>query len=595
MMTILTTTSVIHGRLTTSQWRRAGLKPRTNAEPSFANGYQVFSADQVIPLSKREWLNDWMLGDSSRWIRQGWSEEWLKGRRTWTETIDPAKWPERPRWQFIPKINYHIAGSSPYGVYFGNRTSWVSIDLDLSDYSQAEVHIARARAIYEAVTAAAPGVTITAGIRTAKGRHLPGSLHLTLCFPRPITAAERVQLLTALKKRLERDFPDIGWNVKDGVEFKGINGQACYMPFRGDKLNLLGESVLGEFHRQGDLKALMKTRTNTIVDWLKNGHTTPWTKIEEAIRKLLPDQIPAAPMKTHPARKSRPGKACPSPRPMHPAPQVRCLDAGHGQVFNNGPRKGRWFDQIALIKAGKIAPDCLNAALNDLALWCWSQRMDENEAEDQINAIINSWKDASFSDRLTNGDRAEVNRVVGNTVRAVYGKFTYQSDATKTRRILEDIRSKCKNKVRFDAELARTLLKAFPELEREKRASDLLRFIFNRVLYRGSRGISVKYWRKAIAEVFPECSVRRVDELRKWLVAHRYLVITGEAKIGLSRRYGLGECVSLSNNKTVSITVRIHSPPLCDWTDDLLCLRDHLEAWHNPWKECFCPKLALAA
>src|SRR5262249_53590052 len=102
-------------------------------------------------------------------------------------------------------------------------------------------------------------------------------------------------------------------------------------------------------------------------------------------------------------------------------PKTTRVSGGAGGLGSLGKMKGGYAQVLTDFWSGRLnVADTLNTGSRRLALPLPYYLDDQEEAIDLIERYIDNLPDVSFSSRLSAGDRAEVSRVVANTVKQVY-------------------------------------------------------------------------------------------------------------------------------------------------------------------------------
>jgi hypothetical protein len=102
-------------------------------------------------------------------------------------------------------------------------------------------------------------------------------------------------------------------------------------------------------------------------------------------------------------------------------PRTTRVSGGAGGLGSLGKMKGRYAQVLADFWSGRLnVADTLNTGIRLLALPLSYYLDDQEEAIALIERYIDDLPDVSFSSRLSAGSRAEVSRIVANTVRQVY-------------------------------------------------------------------------------------------------------------------------------------------------------------------------------
>lgn len=112
-------------------------------------------------------------------------------------------------------------------------------------------------------------------------------------------------------------------------------------------------------------------------------------------------------------------------------------EAATNGLADLGPMKGQFAQKLVAFWTGAdTPPDSLNPWIGMTARVLPFYLDDQEDADALIERYIDELPDWSFSDRLSSGRRAEVSRVVTNTVKTVYRSNGYQADpATSTAKL----------------------------------------------------------------------------------------------------------------------------------------------------------------
>jgi hypothetical protein len=95
--------------------------------------------------------------------------------------------------------------------------------------------------------------------------------------------------------------------------------------------------------------------------------------------------------------------------------------AGDGGMADLGPMRGCFAEKYRAFWTGQdTPPNSLNAWIGMTARALFHWPVDEEDAVALIERYIDELPDVSFSDRLSGGNRAEVSRVVRNSIKRVY-------------------------------------------------------------------------------------------------------------------------------------------------------------------------------
>jgi hypothetical protein len=101
--------------------------------------------------------------------------------------------------------------------------------------------------------------------------------------------------------------------------------------------------------------------------------------------------------------------------------KTKRVSGGAGGLGSLGRMKGRYAQVLVDFWSGQLnVADTLNTGIRLLALPLPYYLEDQGEAIDLIEQYIDDLPDVSFSSRLSSGNRAEVSRIVANTVKQVY-------------------------------------------------------------------------------------------------------------------------------------------------------------------------------
>jgi hypothetical protein len=110
------------------------------------------------------------------------------------------------------------------------------------------------------------------------------------------------------------------------------------------------------------------------------------------------------------------------PKALRPdKPRTTRLSGGAGGLGSLGKMKGCYAQVLTDFWSGRLnVADTLNTGIRLLALPLPYYLDDQEEAIDLVERYIDDLPDVSFSSRLSAGNRADVSRIVANTVRQVY-------------------------------------------------------------------------------------------------------------------------------------------------------------------------------
>jgi hypothetical protein len=362
----------------------------------------LFNRDQTAPYrgSRRTWAATIFWQYFVRFTSQEHYLWWVD------EPWDGGK----PRWLTCSgrlhedHLKSHLAGRARYGVRGGRRTRFGGIDLDLHG-GDTGVFLDQLRVLLEEFHG-------REGWHYQVANQNAGGVHLLQTFRRPVPLAHYLDRLRQRLRDLDRRHPDLAARA------------------RAAGMRSLGELEIFPDTQKGFRLPLCRGRTMLL--------DRPLNLVYDKRRKReVPDVIGYASWLSRDAKVYMPAQEvfefvrarlrAPEPKPATAQEAVadkskpKAARGQTGGLGSLGRMKGRYAQVLADFWSGRlVVADTLNTGIRLLALPLPYYLRDEEEAIALIEKYLDELPDCSFSDRLSGGDRAEVSRIVRNTVRQVY-------------------------------------------------------------------------------------------------------------------------------------------------------------------------------
>lgn len=311
----------------------------------------------------------------------------------------------------------HINGAEKYGVRGGEKSRFRAVDLDLHE-GDPDIFLAQFRVLLDE-------------FHGKEGWHFQvsekdaGGVHLIQTFrnPLPVTTCrenlrQRLQGLDARHAELAARARAAGMKTLGELEIFPNTQDGFRLPLCAGRTMLLDRPIPLVFDRR------LKRETQDVigyVSWLSREEKQympaedvyNYVKVRLRTPKPKPDSVPANPESGE----------------VNPAPNPKGTKATSGSLGSLGTMKGQYAKVLADFWQGRLTvADTLNTGIRLLALPLPYYFDTENDAIDLIERYVDELPDVTFSDRLTCGNRAEVSRVIRNTVRQVYNGNGGQPD-----------------------------------------------------------------------------------------------------------------------------------------------------------------------
>lgn len=304
-------------------------------------------------------------------------------------------------------IRAHLNHTRLYGVMAGACTRFVMIDLDLHGGDRG-VFLDQLRVL----------------LRRFWGRdgwHLEaktdgiGGVHLIRAFPKRRRTDDEIHKLKARLVELDLEHPDLNRRaVEAGMPslfklevYPQESGNGIRLPLGRGRTVLINRPLGTVEHRGKTLPDL-----HAYLRWMhdQNRAYMAADDVIEFVQARLATNVP---------------KAKPE---IVDCVKRASLPADSEKVF--GSLRGRFRQVLVEFYAGKLAPKgCLNAGIVLGARALWLEKVGEIAAAAILGEYVRDLPDTSVSGRLERGEYDEIDRVIRNTVRAVYRDNGGQADS----------------------------------------------------------------------------------------------------------------------------------------------------------------------
>jgi hypothetical protein len=327
-------------------------------------------------------------------------KEWEPGWRNHpsVHSLDPN------RRLSLADVRAHLNQTRLYGVLAGAWTRFVMIDLDLHEGDRG-VFLDQLK-------------LLLGRFWGLNGWHLEaktegiGGVHLIRAFPDRRRTADEVAKLKVRLIELDAQHPELAQraveagmpSLADLEVYPQESGNGVRLPLGRGRTVLLDRPLGTLTHRGKTLPDL-----HAYLRWMHDPNRA-YMAANDVIEYVQP----------------RLAVVTPKPDAVH-AVRGDTTPVDSVKVF--GPLKGRFRQVLVEFFTGKIAPPgSLNAGIVLGARALWLEQVGEATAADILGEYVRDLPDAGVSGRLERGEYAEIDRVIRNTVRAVYRDNGGQAD-----------------------------------------------------------------------------------------------------------------------------------------------------------------------
>jgi hypothetical protein len=351
-----------------------------------------------VEFTSREHHIYWADPADKRWLKIGW----------------PFRGEKKPGWKSgtgrltDELLKQHLNGKGRYGVRGHMWTRYMALDLDLHN-GDPEVFLEQLQ-------------VLLAEFHGKDGWHYQvseknaGGIHLIRCFAKPRLVSEVRAELEQRLQALDRRHPELasralaaGMNPFNKVEIFPHHRKGFRLPLCSGRTMLLDRPLPLVFNKRMGRHVQDVIR---YIAWISR-EQKKYMPLEEVV-SYIKDRLAA------PKPKVQPKNSKALPKPSTPP---------GGGMAELGPMKGQYARKLVDIWTGKSnLPDSLNQGIVLLARVLPYYLDKEEDAFALIEKYIDELPNWTFSDRLSGGNRAEVSRLVRNTVRTVYHGNGGQAD-----------------------------------------------------------------------------------------------------------------------------------------------------------------------
>jgi hypothetical protein len=316
-----------------------------------------------------------------------------------------------------PDLSEHLSGGRYFGVKKGHMTMQLTVDLDRhSGHVPGKEHVAKAVAVGQVLARRFPRYRFAPEVNPANGSvKFFGWLPEFTPLPLAERAAERV------RRVLREELP--------GYDFAGLEvfPSSCpqvFAPLRADKAMVIAGGPLRRVKRYRMVRAGGKRRREyyespscaDYLDWLFFSEQSYDT---QAFERCLREAVARCPDATGTER----------PEDTSGRPKTRKKKSGPGGMGDIGRLKGRCAATLVNFWSELDVPeeDTLGKYVIVTLRVLKHEGLEAGEATQWVEERLQALEYTGFSDRLTE-DFAEVRRVTGYAVRAVWEDNGYQPD-----------------------------------------------------------------------------------------------------------------------------------------------------------------------
>jgi hypothetical protein len=363
----------------------------------------LFSEDQTDPYrgTRRTWainiFRNYFVRFASRAHYIWWVDEPLDGGNPrWLHCDGRLQ-----EWQF----KMHLKGDEKYGVRGGEWTHFGSIDHDLHE-GDPDIFLEQFRILLDEFHGK-DSWHFQVADKDA------GGVHLVQTFRTPVLLESYRNTLRERLQDLDQRHPDLaararaaGMKTLGELEIFPDSQKGFRLPLCAGRTMLLDRPLERVYDKR------LKREVHDVVgyvSWLSRAEKQ-YMSAEEVFqlvkgRLRLPQPKPQVEK-----QEIKPDKS-----------KTKRVPGGAGGLGSLGKMKGRYAQVLTDFWSGRLnVADTLNTGIRLLALPLPYYFDDQEEAIDLIERYIDDLPDLSFSSRLGSGNRAEVSRIVTNTVRQVY-------------------------------------------------------------------------------------------------------------------------------------------------------------------------------
>ena len=316
------------------------------------------------------------------------------------------------------QVKNHLKGSDRYGIRGGKLTRFIALDLDLHNGDPA-VFVDQLRILLGAFHG-------KDGWHFQVAEQNAGGIHFIRCFRKPRGLEELRKELRRKLQELDRQHPELGTRARAAgmktlaeLEIFPNQTNGFRLPLCSCRTMLL-DKPLPLVHNMRMGRQVQDVLG--YISWLSRDGKT-YMPVQEIVA-YVQDRL-AVPKPKEQPKAQRQTKANAK------------IGAGEGGMADLGPMKGQYRQKLVAFWTGSSnPPDSLNQGIVLLARVLPFYLDNEKDAVALVERYIDELPDVSFSDRLSGGNRAEVSRVVRNTIRVVYHGNSGQTDSeTSTQKL----------------------------------------------------------------------------------------------------------------------------------------------------------------
>lgn len=308
------------------------------------------------------------------------------------------------------QLKNHLKGRDRYGVRGGKWTRFLAVDLDLHNGDLA-VFLDQLR-VLQGEFHGKDAWHYQVADKNA------GGVHFIQCFREKHLLKETIAELRRRLQELDQRHPDLaararaaGMKTLGEMEIFPSEKNGFRLPLCSGRTMLLDRPLPLVFNKR------MGREVQDVVGyvaWLSrdNKGYMPAEEVFRYVKERLAAPKPKVQRETE-----------------RPTAQKAKIGASTGGMADLGPMKGQFRQKLVEFWTGaNTPPDSLNQGIVLLARVLPFYLDNEEDAVALIERYIDDLADWSFSDRLSSGNRAEVSRVVRNTVKTVYRSNGGQAD-----------------------------------------------------------------------------------------------------------------------------------------------------------------------
>jgi len=369
----------------------------------------LFDTQQTNPY--RGTPRTWAIGLLGRYFVENSSSEsfiWWKSDH-WHTCLGKLQ-----EWQW----KKHLGGQDRYGIRGGKWTRFLAIDLDLHNGDQG-VFLDQLRVLLREFHGK-DGWHFQVADQDARG------IHLIRCFRKKADLTGMRQELRRELQELDRQHRELAGRAR-AANMKTLGELEIFPdPKKGFRLPLCsGRTMLLDRPLPLIFNKRMGREVQDVIGYIS------WLSRDEKC------YMPAEDVLAFVEERLAPPNTTQSLKVQPPSQQDETRDLASSGLAELGPMKGQFAQKLVEFWTGKIAlPDALNQGIVLLARVLPFYLDDEEDAVALIDRFLEELPDVSFSDRLSGGNRAEVSRVVRNTVHAVYRNNGGQANSeTSTKKL----------------------------------------------------------------------------------------------------------------------------------------------------------------